>query len=342
MESPAIGVLRTPSWERFAPTPCWRPKAKNSLGRPASGMHSASQDRGLSRLPGRLLSTRTSGDARGTCCCRIDISSSIGYPYVHLMLVKNCEKEQQSDGSAQVHSSVGRSLIAIASGWAVAFAGGIATMLIIAISHPEGFTSREAARSTGSLLVSLLAFVPWSAIGGFVTGRIAQRNEIKHGIGLILFTLAVYAGFRLLRGHESDAIQTPIWFHVASEVLQVPSVLFGAWLQMRRRTLPQKAPTGVAGAANDLWLSVLIVVERFRFSIAVVLSVGIVLGGASAGTLLMGIGLLGLRDLLGLDQVSPAVQILCVAISFSLSCVLARRAFRRIVRTEASLPKIVE
>lgn len=167
-----------------------------------------------------------------------------------------------SSGAIQVNKSVGRSLIAIASGWTVSFAGYFATMVIIAICHPEGFTSREAAQSTGSLLASLLVFVPWSAIGGFVTGRIAQRSEIKHGIGLILFTSAAYACFRLLRGHESDAIQTPIWLHVAWEVLQVPSVLLGAWLQMRRRTLPQKAPTGVAGEINDLWLSIRLLIDQ--------------------------------------------------------------------------------
>jgi hypothetical protein len=235
-----------------------------------------------------------------------------------------------------------KSLIAIASGWAVAFAGGFATMLIIAICHPTGFTSGEAAQSTGSLLASLMAFALWSAIGGFVTGRIAQRNEIKHGIGLILFTSAVYACFRLLSGHESDAIQTPIWFDVASEVLQVPSVLLGAWLQMRRRTLPQKAPTGMAGEVNDLWLSIMMLIDQFRLPIAVVLSVVTVLGGTVVGMLLMGIAILGVRRLFGLNGLFLGVSPLCLVISFFLSCILGRRIFRWITTRDNPLTNDME
>lgn len=258
------------------------------------------------------------------------------------MLVKNCEKEQQYDGSAQVHSGVGRSLIAVAAGWAAAFAGGIATMLVIAICRPANFGTREAALSTRSLLATLLMSIPWSVIAGFVTGGIARRNEVKHGIGLILFTLVVYACSCLLGPGRGNAVQSPTWFQATGCVLSVPSVLLGAWLQMRRRILPQKAPMGLAGAANDLWLSIAILADPFRFPIAIVVSVIIALGGAGFGTLLMGIGLLGIRDLLGLDHISPAVHILCAAISFSLSCVLARRVFRRIMKPETSLPGMPE
>jgi hypothetical protein len=236
-----------------------------------------------------------------------------------------------------VTKSVVGSLIAIASGWAVALAGYFTTMLVIAICHPEGFTSREVALSTGSLLVSLLVFVPWSAIGGFVTGRLAQRNEIRHGIGLILFTSAAYACFRLLRGHESDAIQTPTWFCVAWEVLQVPSVLLGAWLQMRRRTLPQKAPTGMAGAVNDLWLSIRLLIDQFRLLIAVVLGFIIALGGTLLSTLLMVIGIRVIWKLLGFGNVGSGVDFLCAPVAFIASCLLGRCVFRRIMTRDSSL-----
>lgn len=241
-----------------------------------------------------------------------------------------------------MNKSVVRSLIAVASGWAVAFAGGFATMLVIAICNPEGFRTREAASSTGSLLVTLLVSIPWSVIAGFVTARIARRDEIKHGIGLILLTVAVYACNCFLAWHKSGVIQTPVWYHVAGQVLLVPSVLFGAWLQMRRRILPQKAPAGVAEAANDLWLSIMILVDQFRLPIAVVLSVITALAGTFVGIWLMGIGILGVRKLMGLDGFFLGASPLCLMVSFFLSCMLARRVFKRIMTVDDSRMKDVE
>jgi hypothetical protein len=245
-------------------------------------------------------------------------------------------------GGTQVNKDIVKSLTAVASGWAIAFAGGFATMLVIAICNPEGFTRREAAVSTGSLLVSLLVSIPWSAIGGSVTARLARRNEIKHGIGLILFTSAAYACFCLLRGHESDAIQTPIWFHVAWQVSLVPSVLLGAWLQMRRRTLPQTATTGVAGVINDLWLSIRLLMDPFRLPITVVLCFVIALGGTWLGTLLMAVGIRVGWKLLGSGRIDPGVDLLCVAVSFFVSCLLARRVFRRIMTQDCPVMKKAE
>ncbi|MGE5294977.1 MAG: hypothetical protein ACM3VT_09110, partial [Solirubrobacterales bacterium] len=161
--------------------------------------------------------------------------------------------------------------------------------------------------------------------------------------GLILFTLVAYACSCLLGGRRSDTIQAPIWFQATWCILQVPSVLLGAWLQMRRRTLPQKAPTsGVAGVVNDLWLSIRLLVDQFRPPIAVVVSIVAVFVGTYLGILLMGIGILGVRKLFGLNGFFLGASPLCLMISFSLSCVLARRVFRRIMTRDNSLMKDAE
>lgn len=232
-----------------------------------------------------------------------------------------------------------RSSAAVLSGWAVAFVGGLTTMLVIAIRHPESFGTREASLSTGSLLVSLLVSIPWSVIAGFVTGVIARRNEIKHAIGLILFTLVVYTGIGFLNGHKDDTVQAPGWYQTVGYISPVPSVLLGAWLRMRRRTLPQKAPTGVAGAANDLWLSIRILVDQYRLPIAVGLWVVIVLVGTWLGTLMTAIGIRVARRLLGLDSVYPDIDSFCLAGSFLLSFLLGRRVCRKIMTQDSSITK---
>ncbi len=230
-----------------------------------------------------------------------------------------------------------RSVIAIPSGWVVAVAGDLATMLVIALfDSPVNVRPGEPV-STAWLLVSLPVCIVWSVVAGFATGAIARRSEIKHGIGLILFTFAVCAFSWFLGRHKSSAVQVPTWYQIASLISLIPSVLLGAWLRMRRKTLAQKVPAGVAGTANDLWLSIKILVDQFRFPTAVVVSFVVVLGGTFVGKWLTVIGLLVVRAIFGVDLFSPAVCFLCMTVFFFLSCVLARRLFKKIVAVDTSL-----
>jgi hypothetical protein len=239
-----------------------------------------------------------------------------------------------------VNSRTLRSFIAIPSGWAVAAGGGFATMLIIALFNLESFRPGSTF-STGWLLFTLLVSFVWATIGGFVTASIARRSEIKHGIGLILLTLAVYLCLGFLSGHKSDAPQIPSWCQVAGLVSLIPSTLLGAWLRMRRGALLQKMPAGASGTVNDLWLSVAVSVDHFRFPMAIGVAVITVLVGACLGMLLAGAYLVAIHRFWGRDSVLSEGALVCMALSFLLSCVLARRIFRRIMAADTSLMKDV-
>ena len=229
-------------------------------------------------------------------------------------------------------------MVAVPAGWLVAVGGCLLTMVVAALFHPESFEP-GVQLSTGWLPVNLLVSFIWLTVGGFVTAVIARRSEIKHAIGLILFTPAAYLCLYLLNRPESTAVQMPSWYQMAGHISVIPSVLLGAWLRMRQGVVLQRMPAGVTGTANDVWLSVAISADQFRFPIAVAVSVIICFGGTYLGMLLGGICLLGIKRLTGQDHFFAELLLICMASSLILSGVLARRVFRRIMAVNTSLMK---
>ena len=228
-----------------------------------------------------------------------------------------------------------RSAAAITAG-AVAMIVG-SSIVTTAVSAFGSETFRPGSQySVGWLLVFLSASSVGSVIGGFVTGVIAQRNEIKHAIGLVLFTLLISLCF--MGGYRSAA-RVPSWYTATCYISSVPLVLLGAWLRMKQGALLRKMPAGVTQTANNLWLSIMMSVDPFRFPVAIGISVITFLGGGYLTMLLGGVCLLGIRKLSGQDHLVAQLVLVWVVVSFVLSFLLARRVFRKIMVVDTSLIK---
>lgn len=232
-----------------------------------------------------------------------------------------------------------RSLIAVLCGWAAMFGGSVVTMTVIAFFHAEDFAP-GAPFSAGWWLVNLLVLFLWAVVGGFVTGVVARRYEIRHAIGLIAIAVAGYVLLAALNRNKSTAPQVPSGYIIAGYILLVPSILLGGWLRMRQAVVLQKMPAGVNRAARDLWLLIVRAVGYFRFPIAIVASAVAFLGGLYLGLLLWGLAFLEGRELPDGSR-GDVVLALCLITSFSVAAVLARYVFRKIMPADTSLMKDV-
>jgi hypothetical protein len=161
-----------------------------------------------------------------------------------------------------------RSTVAIASGWIVAVGGYILTVIVFSLFNQEGFTP-GVPLSAGWLLVTLAVSAMGSVVAGFVTGVIARRREIKHAIGLVLFTLIVSVYFV---SRNRNLGQVPTWYMIAGEVLTSLALLVGGWLRRSQRLLLGRLPEGVVRTVDDARLSIAIVVDRWRFWIAAIVT----------------------------------------------------------------------
>ena len=161
-----------------------------------------------------------------------------------------------------------QSTVAIASGWIVAAGGYILTTTVFALFNQETFTP-DVPLSAGWLLVTLAVSAIWSVVAGFVTGVIARRREIEHAIGLVLFTLIVSVYFL---SSNRNLGQVPTWYMIAGEVLTSLALLVGGWLRRNQRILLGKVPEGVVTTVDDTRLSIAIMVDRWRFLIAAVVT----------------------------------------------------------------------
>jgi uncharacterized membrane protein len=226
-----------------------------------------------------------------------------------------------------------RSMAAILAGWIASFVGAAVTLSVIATLHPEPFTSTEP-YGVGWLLVLLLVSGVHDAVGGFVTAAIARRDEVKHGIGLVVFTIAIALCFLSL---HKDATKTPTWYPTVFLTLIVPSTLFGVWLRMRQPILIGKVPPSVLRALSDLRLSIAVSVDHFRFPIAAVVSVVTFLAGVYVGMLLSGGWLLVSRRFFGQGRGDDVAIPACLLLSILLSVLLARYIYRKIMTPDASL-----
>lgn len=124
--------------------------------------------------------------------------------------------------------------IAILAGWIVMSAGYLATMAISGFIDSEGFAPGSQLSWCG--IVFVFAVLYGSAlIGGFVTGVIARRNEVKHAIGLVLFTWLAISGLFLLFAKGDSKVSLAHPYTIAAYLLLCPSILIGGWLRGRQR-----------------------------------------------------------------------------------------------------------
>jgi len=202
------------------------------------------------------------------------------------------------------------------------FGGYIVTMIVIAIVCRDPFRPGTQF-SVGSLLVSLSVEFIWSIIGGFVAAVIAQRREIEHAIGLVLFTLLVF--MCLPSGHK-DTTSVPSWYMIAGYISVVPATLLGGWLRMKQDILINRIPPGVIRTMG-----------YFRFPVAVTVSVLTFVIGTYLGVLLGVAGLWAIERISGRKHLGDFLAPVCLIAPVFLSFLLSRCIYRRIMIRHTSL-----
>jgi len=220
-----------------------------------------------------------------------------------------------------MNRNVLRSVVAVPSGWAVGVGGCIVTMIVIAFFNHETFKP-GAQLPTEWLLVTLAILVIWSVLAGFVVGVIAQRREIEHAIGLVIFTWLLSLYFTARSGNPA---QGPSWYVTAGEILGVLSNLLGGWLRLKQRILLERRSKGMIKAMDSgrVVLGTIIATIVFLFVLFWATIVGY-----------EGLSWIVLR-LLGEDYFAPIVPPFVAA--FVLASFLSQCAFKRIAGVHTSL-----
>jgi hypothetical protein len=135
----------------------------------------------------------------------------------------------------RVGKGVLQGTIAVASGWIAMSGGYLATMAIVGIVD-SGNLGEDSQLSAGGGLIGFTVFYGCAVIGGFVTGVIARRDEIKHAMGLVLFTWLVNGGLLLLLAGGDLAAPLVNRYTIAAQLPLLPSVLAGGWLRTCQMT----------------------------------------------------------------------------------------------------------
>lgn len=90
--------------------------------------------------------------------------------------------------------------------------------------------------NTSLLVISLLGTAS-SVVGGFICGRIARRDEVKHGVAQLVLGFAIFLG----QVWTSGGWGLPSWYYA----LTIPAVslatVTGAWLAKQRRLARARA-----------------------------------------------------------------------------------------------------
>ena len=80
------------------------------------------------------------------------------------------------------------------------------------------------------LIITLSISSSFGIVGGYVTALIAQVEEIKHAIGLVIFSLILAVCFMCVGSYS-----LPHWYRILGILLVVPTVLLGGWLRAKQR-----------------------------------------------------------------------------------------------------------
>jgi hypothetical protein len=232
-----------------------------------------------------------------------------------------------------MHRRILRSIVAILVGWVVAVGGYVMAMLVIALFHQETF-SPGVQLSTGWWLVNLFVGLVSSVVGGFVTGVIAQRREVIHAAGLVLFGLLVYMCWP---SGQEDTASVPTWYTITAYVLTIPSTILGGWLRARQDVPIQRMPESMIRTVDNIRLSMAITVDRFRFPIAAASSVVVFVIGVRLGLLLTGVVLLVIQRFFEPESHGGAIVAVGPALSLFLPALLCRYVYRKIMAVDTSL-----
>ena len=99
-----------------------------------------------------------------------------------------------------------------------------------------------AVRNRPGMLAAKLVYNTLAAIlGGYITARIAQTEELKHGaLAAAVQTTALIWGFTA--GEYASAM--PVWMRIAIVLVMGPAMMAGAWIRAQASAMLDNAPRG--------------------------------------------------------------------------------------------------
>jgi hypothetical protein len=122
-----------------------------------------------------------------------------------------------------------RSIISIPLGWFAAYASFMTLMIPIAIVNHKVFQPHVQLPAIWLIITLSISSFP-GIVGGYVTAVIAQAEEIKHAIGLVIFSIILAVYFMC-----AGSYFLPHWYRILGILLIVPTVLLGGWLRVKQR-----------------------------------------------------------------------------------------------------------
>ena len=121
-----------------------------------------------------------------------------------------------------------RSILAVLAGMAVWAALWLGSNQAFLAAMPDAFREDGMPLGEGLYWIYLLDSVVLSVLAGWVTGRLAGRRPLAHGLALGLAQLAIGIAVQ-----ASVWDQMPLWYHLAFLALLIPANVVGANLTRR-------------------------------------------------------------------------------------------------------------
>jgi len=129
-----------------------------------------------------------------------------------------------------------RSFLAVIAGsvtWMVTALGTDAALMAL---FPAWHDTGGRVESVPVLFLMMFYSLAYSVLGGYVTGWIARRSEVKHAfvLGLLQLAMGLVATIQMWD-------TAPAWWHVTFLVLLVPANMLGGYLRAGRKRQPSTA-----------------------------------------------------------------------------------------------------
>ncbi len=138
--------------------------------------------------------------------------------------------EQSAEPVSEYLPTIARSLAAVAAGIIVIGAGAAGAGATLLRFFPHSFNEDGAIESQPLLLLLLAYTVVFVVLGGYVTGKIAGRFEMRHGFALSIIVL-------LCSGVSAAVFsdRAPAWWHFSLLGCVVPAIMLGGYARSEHR-----------------------------------------------------------------------------------------------------------
>ena len=127
-----------------------------------------------------------------------------------------------------------RSILAVIAGYLVMVAGVVVLHNSIGLLLPGNYSELGKAPSLAFMILTIVYRAFGEVVGGYVTGVIAKRAEVKHALALG----AVAVALGIVSMIKFWGLQ-PVWYQVELILIVAPALWLGGWLRGRQAN---KAP----------------------------------------------------------------------------------------------------